>query len=107
MVDCLLYLESAINLHEVEDKIGALLSERLRLLKSCMETLRTAQTCLEGERYGTFSQLMPYISDLRDGLNRALDYLKLPASADDPAEVAEMKAVISCVGTLIEVSDNR
>ena len=33
---------------------------------------------LEGKKYLTVSLLMPYIRDLRGGLNHALNYLKLP-----------------------------
>ena len=37
------------------------------------------------------------ISNLRDRLDHALGYIKLPALADDPVEIAVKEAVILCV----------
>ena len=72
-----------------------------------MEPSMTVQKLLEGEKYVTISLLVPYISDLRDGLNHALDYLKLPSRAYDPVENVGIKAVIPCVEALVEDLDNR
>lgn len=42
----------------------------------------------------TVSPFVPYISDIRDGLNYALDDLKLSVSEDDPVEIVTRRAVI-------------
>ena len=103
------YLENAIKLHEQVDKFGALISETdsaiSRLLKPVMEPFMAAQKLLEVEKYVTVSLLVPYIGDLRDRLNHASDYLKLPAPVDKPVEIAAKKAVIPCVEALIEDFD--
>lgn len=54
----------------------------LLLLKPVMEPFITAQKLLEVEEYVTVNVLVPSISDLRDELNNALDYLKMPAPAE-------------------------
>lgn len=66
----------------------------------------TAQKRLKGETYVTISLLVPYIRDLRDGLdpNHALDDLKLPSPADDLVEVVAKKAAIQCVEALVKTS---
>ena len=106
MVDRLLYLENPIKLYDREDRNGGLLSETelgiLRLIKHVLEPFMTAQRLLEGEKYVTVSLLVPYISDLEDGLNHASDYLKLLAPANDPVEIATKRAMIPCVNALIE-----
>lgn len=43
----------------------------------------TAQKLLEGDKYVAVCLFVSYISDFRDGLNHALDDLKLPVPADD------------------------
>ena len=62
----------------------------------------TAKKLLGGEKYGTIGLFVPYTSDLRDGLNHALNYLMPPAPADDPVEIAAKRAVIPCVKALVE-----
>ena len=94
MVDCLLYLEYTIKLHEKVDKVGVLL---LCMLDPVIQPFLTVQKFLEGDKYVAVSLLVPYIRDLRDGLNNALDFLTLPAPADDPVEITARKAAVPCV----------
>ena len=100
MVDRLLYLENAIKLHEhVDNRLGDFTS------KACYGTpFMTVQKLLEGKKYLTVSLFIPYIRDLRGGLDHALNYLKLPTPVDGPVKIAEKKAVIPYVDTLIEDS---
>lgn len=67
----------------------------------------TTQKLLEGEKYVTFSLFVSYINDIQDGLNNALNYLKLPVPADDPVKITTRKAVVPCVEALAEDLDNR
>lgn len=88
------------------DNNYALLSETdwsiLRVLKPVMEPFMTVQTLLEGEKYVTVSLLVLYISDLRDGLNHALDYLTMSTPEDDSMEIVAKAVVILCTEELEE-----
>lgn len=75
--------------------------------KAVVEFIMIAQKLLEGEKYAMVSLLVLYIIDLRDGVNHALDDLKLPAPADDPEEIAAKRTAILCVEVLVEDFDNR
>lgn len=66
-----------------------------------MEPFLPAQKRLESEEYVMIHLLVPYISNIRDGLNHALEYLKLSAPAIDTVEIAAKKAAIPCVGVRI------
>ena len=54
-----------------------------------MEPFMAAQKPLEGEQYVMVSMLVPYISDLRDGLNNKLNDLKLPGPDGDRGEKSD------------------
>lgn len=64
----------------------------------------TAQKLLEGKRYVTVSLLVTCMSNLRDGLSHALDYIKLLALEDDLVEIAAKEAAIPFVDPSLKTS---
>lgn len=72
-----------------------------------MKPFITAQKVVEGGTYVKVSLLVPYIRELRDGLNHTLDDLKLPAPADNLGEITVRKAVILWAEVLADEFDNR
>ena len=72
-----------------------------------MELFMTAQKRMGGQTYVGVSLLVPSVSGFHDGLNHALEDLKLPAPADDPVDIMERKLMIPCVEAVVEEFDNR
>ena len=97
MVDRQLNPDKAIKLHEQGHNFIDLISSTdwtiFASTKFVMKSFTAAHNILEGKKYVMISLLVPFISDLRDGLNHALD---------DLVEIAARKAGIPCAKALVE-----
>ena len=104
MIARLLELEVPIKMHEAADKLDPMLSaadwEVLKMILSVLEPFRHTQTLLEGRKYVTGSLVVPFIYDLRNSLDDAIEDLNdLPPSSD--ADVSTAKAaVMPCINAL-------
>ena len=80
MVERLLYLKPAIQLHERMDSIPPLLTDSdwkiLALILPVLEPFTETQKLLEEQKYVTGCLVIAYIYDLRSELDSAPDYLK-------------------------------
>ncbi|CAM9499597.1 unnamed protein product, partial [Sphacelaria rigidula] len=76
MVDRLLYLRPAIEMHETMHQLDAILTNEdwrvLELIHPVLEPFMVAQGTLEDHKYVTGSLVIPTVHDLREGLQEAI-----------------------------------
>ena len=76
MVDRLLYLRPAIEMHESMHNVEPILTNEdwriLELIRPVLEPFMVAQRTLEGHQYVTGSLVIPTVHDLREGLKEAI-----------------------------------
>ena len=111
MVGRLLELKVAIDKHEEADKLDPLLTAAdwavLELILPILEPFRHTQTLLEGRKYVTGSLVVPFIYDLRNSLEDAIDDLnELQPSSNADVNTARA-AVKPCVAALRDDFINR
>lgn len=100
----LIELEVPIKMHEAADKLEPLLSAAdwavLKLILPVLEPFWHTQTLLEGRKYVTGSLVVPFIYDLRNSLEDAIDDINdLPPTSDADVNTARA-AVMPCINAL-------
>ena len=111
MAGQLLKLKRAIDKHEMEDGLEPMLKAAdwavLTLIHPILEPFMHTQTLLEGAKYVTGSLVVPFMYDLRENLDAAIEDLEeLPNSNDADVNTARA-AVMPCVVALQKDFVNR